>query len=97
MVGKQLGEGGYATVWRVIEREPDGKTRQLAVKRIVYNPADEDAVAAVRFSCSPQLCPRPKIKGPFPTRGRSKAVTGSILFKFASGRRADDDALAAVR
>lgn len=54
MVGKQLGEGGYATVWRVLEREPDGKTRQLAVKRIVYHAADDDARMAVCY-----FCPRP--------------------------------------
>jgi len=32
----------------VIEREPDGKTRELAVKRIVFDPRDEEALLAVK-------------------------------------------------
>jgi len=63
VVGKQLGEGGYATVWRVIEREPDGKTRDLAVKRVVFDPTDADALAAIKSEIETMaaLPPHPNI------------------------------------
>ena len=63
IVGKQLGEGGYATVWRVIEREPDGKTREMAVKRVVFDAGDGEAEAAVasEVTTMASLPPHPNI------------------------------------
>ena len=36
-IGKKLGEGGYSTIWRVHEWQPDGSERQFAVKRIIID------------------------------------------------------------
>ena len=38
-IGKQLGEGGYATIWRVHERQPDCSEVRYAVKRVVFDGA----------------------------------------------------------
>tara|TARA_B100000524_G_scaffold161856_1_gene82495 strand:+ start:106 stop:447 length:342 start_codon:yes stop_codon:yes gene_type:complete len=38
----QLGEGGYSTVWRAIERQPDGRTQELAIKRVISSVCDDD-------------------------------------------------------
>ena len=45
-VGKKLGEGGYSTIWRVHEWQPDGSERQFAVKRVILN-QDPEQVALV--------------------------------------------------
>ncbi|KAL1526178.1 hypothetical protein AB1Y20_014906 [Prymnesium parvum] len=47
VVGKQIAEGGYSTLWRVIERQPDGKILEYAVKRLLIHELDEEAARMV--------------------------------------------------
>ena len=46
-VGKKLGEGGYSTIWRVHEWQPDGSEKQFAVKRVILDRRDAEQVALV--------------------------------------------------
>ena len=47
VIGKKLGEGGYSTIWKAYELQPDGGHRMFAVKRIVVDPSDLEQVDLV--------------------------------------------------
>ena len=51
-VGKKLGEGGYSTIWRVHEWQPDGSETQFAVKRVILDRRDPEQVALVEHEIS---------------------------------------------
>ena len=40
VIGDKLGEGGYSTIWRVYEKQPDGNHQAYAVKRVLIDGAD---------------------------------------------------------
>ena len=62
-IGKQLGEGGYATIWRVHERQPDCSEVRYAVKRVVFDGADPEARAliAAEVALMKALPPHPNV------------------------------------
>lgn len=51
-IGKKLGEGGYSTIWRVHEWQPDGSETQFAVKRVIVDRNDDEQVALVEHEIS---------------------------------------------
>ena len=42
LLGSRLGEGGYSTVWRVRELQPDGRSSTLVVKRAIICPDEPE-------------------------------------------------------
>ena len=56
-----MGEGGYSTIWRVHEWQPDGSEKQFAVKRVILDRRDPDQVALMEkeIAVMRQLPPHP--------------------------------------
>ena len=62
-IGKKLGEGGYSTIWKVHEWQPDGSEKQFAVKRVILDRRDPEQVALVEHEISVMrsLPPHPNV------------------------------------
>ena len=63
VVGSKLGEGGYSTIWKVYERQPDGGLVSYAVKRVLLDASDEEqaAMAEQEISVMESLPPHPNL------------------------------------
>ena len=78
-VGKKLGEGGYSTIWKVHEWQPDGSERQFAVKRVILDRKDAEQVALVEHEVAVMrsLPPHPNVVELIGTCRRQKGASGS--------------------
>ena len=78
-VGKKLGEGGYSTIWRVHEWQPDGSEWQCAVKRIILDRKDEEQVALVEHEIKVMrsLPPHPNVLELIGTCSRKRGASGT--------------------
>ena len=78
-IGKKLGEGGYSTIWRVHEWQPDGSERQFAVKRIIIDAKDAEQVELVEHEVRVMrsLPPHPHVLELIGTCTRTRGGQGS--------------------
>lgn len=78
-VGKKLGEGGYSTIWRVHEWQPDGSERQFAVKRCIIDRSDAEAVEAIEreITIMRSLPPHPNLVELIGTCKRQRGANSS--------------------
>ena len=77
-IGKKLGEGGYSTIWRVHEWQPDGSERQFAVKRVILDRRDSEQLALVEHEISVMrsLPPHPNVVELIGTCKRKRGSAG---------------------
>ncbi len=63
LLGSRLGEGGYSTVWRVRELQPDGRSSTLVVKRAIISPDEPEQEEQVQaeLDAMRSLPPHPNI------------------------------------
>ena len=78
-VGKKLGEGGYSTIWRVHEWQPDGSEKQFAVKRVILDRRDPEQVELVEHEISvmKSLPPHPNVVEIIGTCRRQRGSAGA--------------------
>ena len=78
-IGKQFGEGGYSTIWRVHEWQPDGTEKQFAVKRVILDRRDAEQLALVEHEVNVMrsLPPHPNVVELIGTCRRQRGASGA--------------------
>ena len=77
-ISRKLGEGGYSTIWRVHEWQPDGAERQFAVKRVLFDSRDAEQAEQVRHEVRVMrsLPPHPNVVELIGTCHRKRGTAG---------------------